>query len=55
METKEDPYKYVVIAGGGRIGSNVADQIEKNHNVKIIEENHDKAKYLSEKLEYSTV
>ena len=55
MRTKEDPYRYVVIAGGGRIGSNLAAQIEKNHNVKIIEENHDKAKYLSEKLEYSTV
>ena len=36
MRKKEDPYKYIVIAGGGKIGSALAERIEGNHTVKII-------------------
>ena len=50
MRTKEDPYKYVVIAGGGKIGSSLAEQIEDNHTVKLIEANSEKAKEISERL-----
>ena len=50
MRTKEDPYKYIVIAGGGKIGSILAEQIEDNHTVKLIEANSEKAKEISERL-----
>tara|TARA_Y100000758_G_scaffold4610_1_gene3953 strand:+ start:137 stop:1507 length:1371 start_codon:yes stop_codon:yes gene_type:complete len=50
MRTKEDPYKYIVIAGGGKIGSALAEQIEDNHTVKLIEANSEKAKEISERL-----
>ena len=50
MRTKEDPYKYVVIAGGGKIGSSLAEQIEGNHRVKIIESDPYRAKKISENL-----
>ena len=50
MRTKEDPYKYVVIAGGGKIGSSLAEQIEDNHTVKIIEANSERAKEISARL-----
>ena len=55
MRTKEDPYKVVIIAGGGKVGSSLAAQIEKNHRVKIIEANPSKAKSLSEKLQNTIV
>ena len=50
MRTKEDPYKYIVIAGGGKIGSSLAEQIEDSHTVKLIEANSEKAKEISERL-----
>ena len=50
MRSKSDPYKDVILAGGGRIGIRLAEKIEKNHNVKIIESNPERAKKLSEKL-----
>ena len=55
MRTKEDPYKYVIIAGGGKIGSSLAQQIENDHRVKVIESNPEKAKDISEKLIESIV
>tara|TARA_B100001123_G_scaffold424545_2_gene536208 strand:- start:17251 stop:18621 length:1371 start_codon:yes stop_codon:yes gene_type:complete len=50
MRKKEEPYKYVVIAGGGKIGSALAEQIESNHRVKVIESNAERAKVISENL-----
>jgi len=50
MRKKEHPYKYVIIAGGGKIGSSLAQQIEGNHQVKIIEANPERAKVISENL-----
>jgi len=55
MRTKEDPYKFVIIAGGGKIGSSLAERIEGNHRVKVIENNNEKAKKISEKLTNSIV
>ena len=55
MRKKEDPYKYVIIAGGGKIGSGLAQQIEHNHRVKVIESNSDRAKEISEILISSIV
>ena len=50
MRKKEDPYRYVVIAGGGKIGSSLAEQLEGNHTIKLIEANSEKAKEISERL-----
>ena len=50
MRKKEDPYKYVVIAGGGKIGSSLAEQLEGNHTIKLIEANSEKAKEISARL-----
>ena len=51
MRKKEEPYKNIIIAGGGKIGARLAKRIESNHRVKIIESNNERAKRLSEKLE----
>ena len=50
MRIKEDPYKKVIIAGGGKIGSSLAENIENNHNVTVIEADTYRAKQISEKL-----
>ena len=55
MRKKEEPYKNIIIAGGGKIGSRLAKRIELNHRVKIIESDHERAKRLSEKLEQTIV
>ena len=55
MRKKEEPYKNIIIAGGGKIGARLAKRIENNHRVRIIEESHERAKRLSEKLENSIV
>ena len=55
MRTKEDPYKSVIIAGGGKIGSRLAKATEGNHNVKIIEADPERARAISEKLSSTVV
>ena len=55
MRSEENPYKNVIIAGGGKIGSRLAKAIEKNHSVKVIEENEERAKIISGKLSTSIV
>jgi trk system potassium uptake protein len=55
MRTKEDPYKNVIIAGGGKIGSRLAKATEGNHNVKIIEADSERARSISEKLSSTVV
>ena len=55
MRKKEEPYKNIIIAGGGKIGARLAKRIESNHRVKIIESSNERAKRLSEKLENSIV
>ena len=55
MRTKEDPYKNVIIAGGGKIGSRLAKATQGNHNVKIIEADSERARIISEKLASTVV
>ncbi len=44
-------YKNIIIAGGGRIGLNLAKFLEKNHSVRIIEMNKNRAKEIVNELE----
>ena len=55
MRKKEEPYKNILIAGGGKIGARLAKRIEDNHRVKIIESSNKRAKRLSEKLQTTIV
>ena len=50
MRKKEEPYKKIIIAGGGRVGYRLARKIETNHQVKIIEEDENRAEELSKNL-----
>ncbi|MDF2179751.1 Trk system potassium transporter TrkA [Aliiglaciecola sp. CAU 1673] len=55
LQKLEASYKKVMIAGGGLIGAGLARQLEQNHQVKLIEYNQDRAKYLSTHLKKTIV
>ena len=46
----DKPFKRIMIAGGGNIGKRLAEELEKNYQVKLLERNPKRAKYLSETL-----
>ncbi|AOV18191.1 Trk system potassium transport protein TrkA [Acidihalobacter aeolianus] len=48
-------YKRIVLAGGGNIGKRVAERLEARYQVKIIEHNANRARYLSETLDKAMV
>lgn len=48
-------YKNIIIAGGGRIGLNLARILEKTHNIRIIEKDRQRARKIEEKLEHTLV
>lgn len=49
------PYKRIIIAGGGNIGQRLAEKLELNYSVKIIEENKQRSLELTEHLSRSIV
>ena len=51
----EDPVRRVVIAGGGNIGSRLAKALEQTNQVKIIERDMLRARYISEQLNKAIV
>ena len=51
----DDGYRKVVIAGGGHIGERLAEAIETRYQVKIIEMNAARCRYLSDTLESTIV
>ena len=55
LRVHDKPYKRVMIAGGGNIGSNLAKAIEHRHQVKIIDRNRDRCEKLSDNLNRSIV
>lgn len=55
MRRLDNPIKKVMITGGGNIGSRLAEALENEYQVKLIDHNHERAKFLSEKLNYTTV
>ncbi|PJG86134.1 Trk system potassium transporter TrkA [Conservatibacter flavescens] len=55
LQRLEKPYKKIMIAGGGNIGSGVAKYLEENCTVKMIERNPERAALLAEKLSKTLV
>ncbi|MDG1655233.1 MAG: Trk system potassium transporter TrkA [Luminiphilus sp.] len=51
----DEPYKRVMIAGGGKIGASLAKRLERDYQVKVLELNYDRCRILSEELEESIV
>lgn len=55
LRTIDEPYKRVMIAGGGNIGATLASRLENRYQVKVIELSYDRCRTLSEMLEKSVV
>jgi trk system potassium uptake protein TrkA len=51
----DKPYKRVMIAGGGNIGATLAQSLENNYQVKIIEKSYSRCRVLSEQLKRTIV
>lgn len=51
----DKPYKRIVLAGGGNIGGNLARALENRYQVKVIERDNRRAKFLSETLDKTIV
>ena len=51
----DNPYKRILIAGGGNIGERLADAIEGDYNVKVIEQSYARCRELSESLRHAIV
>lgn len=51
----DKPYKRVMIAGGGNIGATLAQTIEDQYQVKVIERSYSRCRILSERLKHSIV
>jgi trk system potassium uptake protein TrkA len=52
---KSKPSKHIMIAGGGNIGLSLASELEKDHNVKVIEHGIKRAREIAESLEHTIV
>lgn len=55
LQKLEQPYRRVMIVGGGNIGAGLANMLERKYSVKLIELNPKRAEYLSEKLNNTIV
>lgn len=55
LRRADRPYRSIMIAGGGHIGTSLAHAIEENHEVKIIEQDAKNAQRLSEELKSTIV
>ena len=51
----DSPIRRVILAGGGHIGANLARYLERDHHVKIIERDADRAEIIAEHLERAIV
>ena len=51
----DNPVRRIILAGGGNIGSNLARQLERQHHVKIIERDPERAEQIAEQLEKAIV
>lgn len=51
----DNPYRRIIIAGGGNIGYRLAQDLENKYQVKIIEHNSERSKHLAQNLDKTTV
>jgi trk system potassium uptake protein TrkA len=51
----DKPYKRVMIAGGGNIGARLAQSLENDYSVKVVENNYQRCRVLAEQLEHTLV
>jgi trk system potassium uptake protein TrkA len=51
----DSPYKRVMIAGGGNIGATLAESLDTEYQVKVIEQSYSRCRVLSERLRHSIV
>ncbi|PLW82018.1 Trk system potassium transporter TrkA [Kineobactrum sediminis] len=51
----DKPYRRIVIAGGGNIGKRLAELLESDYRVKVIESNPDRCRFLAESLHRTIV
>lgn len=50
LRRMDKPYKRIMLAGGGQIGMRLAKALDDKYQVKLIEANEDRARFLSEEL-----
>jgi trk system potassium uptake protein TrkA len=55
LRPTDHPIRRVILAGGGYIGANLARRLERDHHVKIIERNAERAEAIAEDLEKAIV
>ena len=55
LRRSEEPYKRVIIAGGGNIGARLALALEPYYHVKLIDHNRPRCERLSEKVKSKTI
>ena len=55
LRETDKPYKRILLAGGGNIGFHLAKSLENSYQVKIIERNPERTKFLSESLDKAIV
>jgi len=55
LRTGDKKNKRIIIAGGGNIGKRLAERLESRHQVKIMERNPERARYLSQTLGHTVV
>lgn len=55
LRRTEDPYRRVMIAGGGNIGGRLAQVLQEDYSVKLIEHNKERCQQLAERLDKVTV
>lgn len=55
LRSIERPYTNIVIAGGGNVGFRLAQALESDHNLKIIEFSKERCEYLAEQLDNTII
>lgn len=55
LQRLENPYKRIMIVGGGNVGAGLAQRLEKDYSVKLIEHNAERAAELAELLQDTIV
>ena len=55
LRQADKPFKRIMIAGGGNVGASLAESLEEEYTVKILEYTPERAKYLADRLDSSVV